>query len=198
MTGQLGADMTRAPAPVDVHDLTALLTALAERLGWQDVTLRQADIPGLHPGRGAEVLKGDDVIGTLGELHPTAAGQFGLTQRVAVAELAVDPLLAEPPWWAFSEPSIYPPQKFDLAFEMEDSVPAAALVRSVTAALGAELESARIFDEFDLGGGRKSLAVTIVIRAADHTMTDEEAQHRRRAVIEHVQSELDLKLRGGA
>ena len=136
------------------------------------------------------------MIGTVGERHPVAAAQFDFPGRVAVAEIEVEPLLVEPEWWGFTEPSNYPPQKFDLAFEMESSVPAADLVRAVEEALPAELESARIFDEFDLGGGRKSLAVTIVIRAADHTMTDEEAQQRRLAVIDHVQQELDVKLRG--
>ena len=197
MTGRPGAGLTAESPPADVNEATALIAELSERLGWRDVTLRQAEIPGLHPGRGAEILKAGAVIGTVGELHPVAARQFDFGDRVAVAEVEVAPLVAEPEWWGFAEPSIYPPQKFDLAFEMEAAVPAAALLEAVRTGLGAELESARIFDEFDLGGGRKSLAVTIVIRAADHTMTDEEAQQRRVAVIDHVQAVLDVKLRGG-
>ena len=115
-----------------------------------------------------------------------------------MAELEIEPLLDEPDWWTFEEPSVYPPQKFDLAFEMEADVPAADLLAAVREGLGGELESARVFDEFDLGGGRKSLAVTIVLRAPDRTLTDEEAQGYRLRAIDHVQSQLDVKLRGGA
>ena len=80
---------------------------------------------------------------------------------------------------------------------MDRGLAAAEVVAAVRSSLGPELESVELFDEFDLGGGRKSLAVTVVVRAADRTMTDEEAQGFRRTIIDHVQSELGIKLRGG-
>ncbi|MGI9648803.1 MAG: phenylalanine--tRNA ligase subunit beta [Acidimicrobiia bacterium] len=197
VTGAVETGLEDSNRSADVYDLTGLVQTLSERLGWHDVTIRQAEVAGLHPGRAAEVLKGGEVIGTVGELHPAAARQFDFTERVAVLEVAVEPLLAEPDWWRFSAPSVYPPQKFDLAFEMETSIPASALVAAVAGSVDSGLESVHLFDEFDLGGGRKSLAVTVVMRASDHTMADEEAQQIRLAMIEHVQSDLDVKLRGG-
>jgi phenylalanyl-tRNA synthetase beta chain len=197
LTGPVGGDLGAAAREADVYDATAVLEGVAADLGWHDVSVRQAPIGGLHPGRSAEVLKAETVIGYVGELHPAAARAFDLTDRVAVFEIEVDPLLAEPSWWGFASPSIYPPQKFDLAFEMDASVPAADLMAAVRSSLGPELEAVRLFDEFDLGGGRKSLAVTVIIRAADRTMTDEEAQSVRRTIIDHVQSDLGVKLRGG-
>lgn len=195
MTGGLDGDLDGGHE-ADIHDLAAVLTTLAHRLGWDDVSLEQGELPGLHPGRAARIVKSGSPIGVIGELHPAAAREFDFRHRVSVAEVEVAPLLAEPEWWSFRGPSVYPPQKFDLAFEMADSVPAATLVRTVTEALGSELESVRVFDEYDLGEGRKSLAVTIVLRAPDRTMTDEETQDHRLRVIEHVHAELDAKLRG--
>jgi len=197
MTGTIGAELGVEARSADVYDATGIVKTVAARLGWDDVSVRQAEVGGLHPGRSAQVVKGDAVIGYVGELHPAAARAFDLTGRVAVLEVELESLLSEPPWWGFGTPSVYPPQKFDLAFEMESTVPAADLVAAARSSLGAELESVRLFDEFDLGGGRKSLAVTVAVRAADHTLTDEEAQGFRRAIIEHVQSELGVKLRGG-
>jgi phenylalanyl-tRNA synthetase beta chain len=197
VTGAVEAGIEGPGRRADVYDLTGLIKTLSDRLGWHDVTIRQAEVAGLHPGRAAEVVKGGEVIGTVGELHPAAARHFDFTERVAVLEMALEPLLAEPAWWRFSAPSVYPPQKYDLAFEMDSSIPASALVTAVVGSVDSGLESVSLFDEFDLGGGRKSLAVTVVLRAADHTMTDEEAQQVRLGMIEYVQSELDVKLRGG-
>lgn len=196
LAGRVLTGITEAGRETDVFDLTALVEAMATRLGWRDVMLRQAVTPGLHPGRAADVVKAGIPIGIVGELHPSAVRRFGLTGRVAVLEVELEPLLAEPPWWELAPPSIYPPQKFDLAFEMEHDVPAAELLRVVEDTLGPTLESVRLFDEYHLGGARKSLAITIVIRAADHTMTDDEAQQLRLRVIEDVQAELNAKLRG--
>lgn len=197
VTGVVDAGIESSERRADVYELTGLIQTLSERLGWHDVTIRQAEVAGLHPGRAAEVVKRGEVIGTVGELHPAAARQYDFTERVAVLEVEVEPLMAEPAWWKFSAPSVYPPQKFDLAFEMDSSIPASALVAAVTGSVDSGLESVGLFDEFDLGGGRKSLAVTVVLRAADHTMTDQEAQQVRLGMIEHVQAELDVKLRGG-
>ncbi len=197
VTGQLHGPLEPVDDPADIFDVTAVLQTMAERLGWSDVGLRQADVAGLHPGRAAVVTKDGEVIGTLGEVHPSAAGRFDLPQRVATLEMRIAPLLTEPPWWSFGPPSVYPPHKFDLAFEMDRSVAAADLMTVVRSAPGTGLESVELFDEFDLGGGRKSLAVTVVVRASDRTMTDEDAQQVRRAIIDHVQLELGVKLRGG-
>lgn len=197
MTGGVDRDISGGGRTANVFDLTAVVQTLSERLGWHDVVIRQAGVAGLHPGRAAEVVKSGEVIGAVGELHPGAGRQFDFAGRVAVLEVAVEPLLSEPAWWAFSAPSVYPPQKFDLAFEMAAGVAAASLVEAVTASVGSGLESVQLFDEFDLGGNRKSLAVTVVIRAADHTMTDDDAQQVRLGMIDHVQSVLDVKLRGG-
>ena len=198
MTGRATAGREAADRPADVFDLTALVDAASTRLGWHDVGLRQAELAGLHPGRAAEIVKDETVIGTVGELHPSAARKFGLSDRVGALEMLVDPLVAEPAWWGFEPPSVYPPQKFDLAFEMDQELAASELVAAVRSSLGPELESVELFDEFDLGAGRKSLAVTVVVRAADRTITDEEAQGFRRSIIDSVQSELGIKLRGGA
>jgi len=197
VAGTVDRSLGSPESGAEVFDLTALLEAVGARLGLGGLSIRQGPVSGLHPGRSAEVLVGDEVIGTIGELHPAAARQFELAGRIAVLEVRLAPLVEEPEWWRFRAPSVYPPQKFDLAFEMESTVPANQLVAAVEAALGPELESARLFDEFDLGGGRKSLAVTVVVRAADHTMTDDEAQGLRGAAIDYVQSNLDAKLRGG-
>jgi phenylalanyl-tRNA synthetase beta chain len=197
MTGRDATGIEAVDRPADVFDLTAVWDTVAARLGWHDVALRQIEVPGLHPGRSAQITKAGAVIGSVGELHPSAARQLGLPERVVVLEVIVDPLVAEPPWWGFGAPSVYPPQKFDLAFEMDQELAAAELLAAVRSSLGAELEAVKLFDEFDLGGGRKSLAVTVVVRAPDRTMTDEEAQGLRRTIIDHVQSELGIKLRGG-
>ncbi|MBT8215394.1 MAG: phenylalanine--tRNA ligase subunit beta [Acidimicrobiia bacterium] len=196
LTGPVADELGGPVRPYDVHDATALVRALSHRLGWDDVAIRQRELDGLHPGRAAEVVLAGESIGAIGELHPAAARRFGLSDRVAVLEIGLESLLVEPEWWTLAEPSVYPPHKFDLAFEMSADVPAGDLLQVVRSELGSELDTAEVFDEFDLGGNRKSLAVTIVIRAHDHTLTDEEAQERRLRTIEAVETSLDVKLRG--
>ena len=89
---------------------------------------------------------------------------------------------------------------FDLAFDLEASVPSADLVRAVAEDAGDWLESVRVFDEFtgpSLGEGRKSVAVQLWFRAPDHTLTNEEVAPQRDRIINRVEDQLDAHLRGG-
>jgi phenylalanyl-tRNA synthetase beta chain len=178
-----------------VFDLIAIVRTLGEALG-VPLTFEQATIAGYHPGRAARVLAAGDEIGVVGEVHPAPARAFGIERRVAAAELELAPFVKEPAWWQFGTPSHYPPLVFDLAFEMAKSIPAAALTQTVGTAGGELVESTRLFDEYDLGGDRKSLAIGITLRAPDRTLTDEEAAPVRQAIIDAVEAELDAKLRG--
>lgn len=131
----------------------------------------------------------------MGEIHPAAARTFGISGRVGVAEIALAPLLEPVPVWSLEEPSTYPYLQFDLAFELSDDIPSSSLIAAVHEAQ-AEVESVRLFDEFHLGDGRKSLAVRVVLRAQDRTLTNEEAAPVRQVIIQHVATRLGGTLRG--
>jgi len=196
--GSPGAKTDHAAA--DVYTATATWQVMVEALGLSDGSLLQAAPAGYHPGRAADVLVGGVVIGSVGELHPAVARSYGLEGRVAVGELALEPLVAHRPWWAFQEPSNYPPVVFDLAFELDEAVPARELVEKVRDGAGDWLESVRVFDEFtgpSLGKNRKSIAVQLWFRAPDRTLTNEEVAPHRDRIVSSVEESLDAHLRGG-
>lgn len=200
LVGTFGpAELQRPPRPVDVFVGTALWRLLSHRLDLADIDLVSGSLPGLHPGRTAALVSDGTTIGHIGELNPAAARAFELPGRVVVGEVALAPILAPRPAWQFAEPSIYPPVTFDLAFVVADQVAAADLILVTTAAAGGLVEEARTFDEFrgeSIGRGRKSLAVTFVLRAADRTLSGDEVAEVRRAMVEAAREELNAELRG--
>ena len=183
----------------DIFDGTGTWELLATRLDLPDWSLRQASLPAFHPGRCAEVLVGGEVIGAVGEVHPRVAGDFGLTGRVVAAELDLAPLLVEREHWVYEPPSPYPPIVFDLAFKVDERVPAHEVLASASAGAGEYLEDLRLFDVFSgesIGEGSKSVAMSFVLRAPDRTLTDEEAASVRRAIADSVAAAVDGELRG--
>jgi phenylalanyl-tRNA synthetase beta chain len=199
--GEFGpSEINANTSTADVYTSTATWRALVETLGLRDATLRQASPPGYHPGRAADVLVRETVVGSVGELHPAVGRAFGLEGRVAAGELALEALVEGRPWWSFVEPSTYPPVVFDLAFSVDEVVPAGDLIEAVTESAGDWLESVRVFDEFSgpsVGEGKKSIALQIWFRAPDHTLTNEEVAPHRQRVVNVVEANLDAHLRGG-
>ncbi len=201
VAGPQGGDWRQEARQPDVYDAIGVWQLIAEAMQLDGSELRQASPPALHPGRAAEVVWDGDAIGVVGELHPAVAEAFGLPGRVAVGEIALERVLAVPEFWRFRAASPYPPVIFDLAFELDGSLPAARLMEAVRSAAGDLLERLDVFDVFSgppLAEGRKSVAVRLVFRAADRTLTDEEMQPVRRRIAEAVTDEVGGSLRGEA
>lgn len=199
--GRLGsAGLNGNARPVDVFTATGVIELLAETFG-RDLAVRQAQLPILHPGRGAEVVLDGEVVGFAGELHPAIGRDLGVEGRVAIGELAVAKLLSAVADWQLAPVSGFPPTQFDLAFTLDEAVAAGDLVATVRNAAGPDLESLHVFDEFrgpSLGEGRKSLALRLTLRSSDHTFTDEEMVPVRAAIIAAVAERHGGALRGGS
>jgi phenylalanyl-tRNA synthetase beta chain len=87
----------------------------------------------------------------------------------------------------------------DLAFVLDEAVPAAAVVATLRDAGGELLEEVGVFDEFRadaLGTGRRSLTFGLRLRAADRTLTDADLAPVRQRCIDAVAREHRGELRG--
>ncbi|HTR94624.1 MAG TPA: phenylalanine--tRNA ligase subunit beta [Trebonia sp.] len=139
---------------------------------------------GGHGGQQHEWL-----AGYAGELHPRVIAAYGLPPRTSAFELDFAVLAAAA---AASEPvrgpalSAYPLATQDVALVVPEEVPAAAVAAALRAGAGELLEEVRLFDVYtgaQLGDGRKSLAYTLRLRAADRTLTAAEATAARDAAV---------------
>jgi phenylalanyl-tRNA synthetase beta chain len=79
----------------------------------------------------------------------------------------------------------YPAVREDIAVVVAEDVPAAAVRLAVLEGGGELLRSAEVFDLYrgeQVGEGKKSLALRLLFRAGDRTLTDEEVAQRREAI----------------
>ncbi len=185
--------------PSDVFDATGLWDRIAESMRLENVTVAATQRPPFHPGRAAEIRREGDVIGHVGEIHPSVAATHGLEGRVIAGELSLAPLIEERATWQFSPPSSYPPQVFDLAFEVESHVPAGAILAAIDDASEGLVEDRRVFDVYEgdpIPEGRKSIAVNLTVRAPDRTLSDDDVAPIRRAIVDAVETKTGATLRG--
>jgi phenylalanyl-tRNA synthetase beta chain len=161
--------------------------------------LRAAERAPFHPGRAAEIVHDGVVIGIVGEIHPAVGAAHGIEGRAIAGEVEVEPIVTERDSWRFDVPSSYPPQVFDLAFEVDSSVPAGTLLAAIDAAGEGMVEERTIFDVYEgdpIPEGRKSIAIKLTVRASDRTMSDEDVAPMRRRIVEAVEAVSGGTLRG--
>lgn len=150
-----------------------------------ELTLRPAQNLPWHPGRCAEVQAGDTVVGHAGQLHPAVIERAGLPKGTCAVELNLD---AIPIPETLPAPAVSPfPAVFqDVALIVDDEVAAQSVVDAVREGAGGLLEDVRLFDVYtgpQIGDGRKSLALALRFRAADRTLTEDEASAARDAAV---------------
>jgi len=211
-----------AVVPDQPYRVATVITGEAERAGWWGpgrtadwtdalaaarlvaatagvtLTVRAGRHAPWHPGRCAVLSVDDAVVGYAGELHPEVCQALELPRGTAAMELELSALPAREPVPAPSISS-YPPALIDVALLVDDAVPAADVQAALTAGAGELLESIRLFDVFrgeQLGAGRKSLAYKLSFRAADRTLTAEEAVTARDAAVAEAGRRVGAALRG--
>ena len=94
--------------------------------------------------------------------------------------------------------SLFPSSDIDLAFEVDEGVPASAVEDAIRSAGGDLLWSVRLFDVYRGGGvaeGRRSLAFALRLQAADRTLTDADVARARQQIVDQVQATLAATLR---
>ena len=155
---------------------------------------KRADITYLHKGRSADIYVGNNVIGYLGEVHPEVAKSFDVSERMYIAEINVDMLnkLADYSY-TFSAISNYPPIERDIAVIVDEDVMAGDLLACVRKGGGNLLVDTNVFDiyrnEQSLGKGKKSVAISLVFRLADRTLTDDEVNAKINRILTKLSSE---------
>ena len=188
-----------APGDTAAEAAVAEVHRLAAALGLEGLAVANAEVPGLHPTRAAEVRFRGKVIGQVGEIDPRVLEAYGVADRAAWFELRVEPLLAALRGVPKQKPvSVYPSSDIDLAFVAPNPVAATDVARTIKKAGDGLIQWVRLFDVFrseQLGQDRRSLAYQLRLQANDRTLTDEEVAAVRQACIDAVAKAHDATLR---
>jgi phenylalanyl-tRNA synthetase beta chain len=143
-----------------------------------ELTVRAGDRAPWHPGRCAELLVGNRVVGHAGELHPRVIAALELPARTCAMELDVDAL---PPAPVPVGPPVssFPPVHMDAALVVPVEHPEVEVRSALTEGAGELLEHLRLFDVYTgtpVAAGQRSLAYAFTFRAPDRTLTGDEAK----------------------
>lgn len=189
--------------PADWADAIEAARTLARESG-TELLVRSGQYGPWHPGRCAElavVVDGaEQVIGYAGELHPGVLKTLGLPARTCAMELDLDALeRASSGHPKGPKISTFPVATQDVALVVDKSVPHTDVEAALHEGAGELLESIRLFDEYEseqLGADKKSLAYALRFRAADRTLTVDEASAARDAAVALAAERTGAVLRG--
>ncbi|MCT6882297.1 MAG: phenylalanine--tRNA ligase subunit beta, partial [Snodgrassella alvi] len=184
------AATTRSVDFYDVkNDIAGLISA-------DTVEYRAAEHPALHPGRTAEIIIADKVVGVIGELHPRWTQKYDLPQSPILFELNLSAVLSQDRI-TYQPVSKFQPVRRDLAFILPEQITAEQLLNTLTSVKHSSIQEIAIFDVYRGKGvpeNMKSLAVKIILQSPEQTLTDEEVDSVITKLIDTAGT-IDAKLR---
>ncbi|ERN40200.1 phenylalanyl-tRNA synthetase, beta subunit [Rubidibacter lacunae KORDI 51-2] len=212
VAGILGGD--RAPLgrwaaggrsePLSWFEAKGLLETAIARLGLH-VEYRAVPDAGdrLHPGRTASLWLEGEQLGIFGQLHPQLqrdrdlpAATYAFSWELSLLQAA---LTREDRLRPCLQPySLYPAVARDIAFFAPLELPVNCFIRVMRKAGGTLLENVEVFDEYrgeHVPEENRSLAFSLVYRAPDRTLTDEDVEPLLQQVRDALVSAFDVTLR---
>ena len=164
----------------DFFDLKGVVEEVVEAIGLKKLKTYDPNAGKnfLHPGRQANILYGDIVLGYMGEVHPDVADTYGIGEKAYVAVLDM-PTIMELADFNIKYTGIakYPAVSRDLSMLMKKEILVGQVEECIRKNGGKLLESCTLFDVYEgeqIAEGFKSVAYSISFRAADHTLEEKE------------------------
>lgn len=189
-------------AEYDFYDLKGVLERVFELHSMvKRLRIEEArDVGFLHPGKSSKILIQDREIGILGQVHPEVLGKMDISQEVYVFEIDLDQFAG---FYAreqlkFSPVPRFPSVRRDIAILVDEELPVGDIVGEIKRLESSLIEDVDVFDVFKGGAvreGKKSVAVSMIFRAGDRTLTDEDINQLQSAALERLNLAFGAELR---
>jgi phenylalanine--tRNA ligase, beta subunit len=132
----------------------------------------------LHPGRQAQIIYEDTVVGYFGEVHPLVQEAYGIAERTYVANIDLSVICKKANFTVKYEGiAKFPSVVRDISLVMDKSLIAGEIEKIIRSESGAILESLELFDIYEgerIGADKKSMAYSITFRNKEKTLEESE------------------------
>jgi len=184
----------------DFYDLKGIVEELISLVGIKEYTIeRVIDHPSFHPGRTARICIDDIELCIFGEIHPEVLENFEIGTRAYVAMMDFNTLYEKANWKVqYKQLPKYPAVTRDIAMLVKDEVMVKDIESIIKKYSGKLLEELKLFDVYkgkQVPEGMKSVAYSIVFRAVDRTLTDEDINSVFNKIVNALQINLGAQLR---
>ncbi len=186
----------------DFYTLKGIAENILDYAGLKNVRfVSESENPTFHPGRCASITArgGRETVGVIGEVHPKVSADYGFNIPVYVGYIDVDKLFALSDLKKQYKPlPKYPATTRDFSFVCRKELEAGSVEDVMKKAGGKLVEKVELFDVYTgekIGLDNKSVAFRVTMRAADHTLTDQEADKASEKMLAALEKNLGITLR---
>jgi phenylalanyl-tRNA synthetase beta chain len=163
-----------------------------------EATFVKSNLAFLHPGKSADIVVDGEVIGFIGELHPSKADEADIRERVTMFEIDMATFTDKAKFvYQFESFSKFPSVYKDISVVVDVNTPTDKM-RECIMATSKLAEGVSLFDIYSGKGieeGKESRTFRVLFSAEDRTLTDEETNDVLQKMIDSLAKEHNAVLR---
>jgi phenylalanyl-tRNA synthetase beta chain len=184
----------------DFFDLKGVIEEYLEKIGMKKLVTYdpKSGKPFLHPGRQANIIYDNTVIGYIGEVHPEVLDNYEIGEKAYVAVLDMPEIVSRATFdIKYEGIAKYPAVSRDISMVMEKEILAGDVEAVIRKNGGNLLESYRLFDVYEgaqIKEGHKSMAYSISFRAKDRTLEEKDVTEVMNKILNGL-SKIGIELR---
>ena len=185
---------------VDFFDMKGVCEEFFEKIGMKKKVTYDPNSgkPFLHPGRQANMIYEGKVVGYLGEVHPAVADNYSIGEKAYIAVIDILDVLEFAGFnHKYTGIAKYPAVTRDLSLVVPHAVLAGQIEEIFDQRGGNILESYQLFDIYEgaqIEKGFKSMAYSLVFRAHDKTLGENEISAAMKKIMNGLNG-LGIELR---
>lgn len=189
------ADSTEA---VDFYDLKGdVEILLAKADASSAIEFVSGEHPALHPAKTAALVRDQQIVGYLGELHPSLQQKLGIKTKVYLFEADLEAVCGGqiPKYQKFSK---FPLIRRDIAVVVDEQIQVATILKAIVEHGGDLLQNSTVFDVYRGEGietNKKSIAIALKFQHPDRTLVDDEINNVVDKIVAVLQKQLSAILR---
>ena len=184
----------------DFYDMKGVIEEVLDKIGMQEI--KEYDCNSnktfLHPGRQANIIYNDSIIGFLGELHPETAKTYDIGARAYIAVLDMSELVKFATFdRKYKGIAKFPAVTRDLSMVVPKEIQAASIEKIIRQRGGKILESVSLFDIYEgeqIQEGFKSMAYSIIFRSSEKTLEEQEISAAMKKILNGLEA-MNIQLR---
>lgn len=187
------------PEAYDFYSMKGYVEKFMELMGVSRFQLERSTNRNLHPGRSADIKIGKFLVGSFGEIHPDLAEEMDIDkERAYIAEINLTMLSQYFGKVVKYERIVkYPEVTRDIAIVLDKSVLVGNMINDIKKSSNF-IESVELFDIYQgdrIEAGKKSVAISIVMRKKDGTLEEKEITGTVDKILELIRKNYNGEIR---
>ncbi len=184
----------------DYYDIKDIVTMYLKEMGMDNLSFKVLNNnPTFHPGRSANIIYNDEIIGQIGEISFEVAENYNIKSRVYISEIDLSKITEYANLDKKYKTIIkYPSIERDMAIVVEKNLETAEIEKIVLENGNGLVTNVELFDIYTgehVEEGHKSLAYRIIFQSPERTLVEDEVNNVFNNILEELESVFGAKLR---